>query len=74
MYNLRCTLDYLSDYIHIKKVINDKKPTISWIKLCKNLKKFKIEKSELKFKIRYTHEISKTDLNKIVSLVICNLD
>lgn len=68
MYNLRCTLDYLSDYIHIKKVINDKKPTISWIKLCKNLKKFKIEKSELKFKIRYTHEISKTDLNKIVSL------
>lgn len=68
MYNLRCSLDYLSDYVNIKKIINSKKLITSWISLCNSLKPIHIDKSELKFKIRHTHEISKADLNKIISL------
>ena len=68
MYNLRCTLDYLSDYMNIKKIINSKKTITSWISLCNNLKLVQIDKGELKFKIKYTHELSKADLYKIISL------
>jgi spore coat polysaccharide biosynthesis protein SpsF (cytidylyltransferase family)/predicted GNAT family N-acyltransferase len=69
VYNYRCTLDYLEDYENLKNLINKKNINIDWKLLCNNLLPYKINfKNEINFKIKKTYELTKTEINKILTL------
>lgn len=67
--SLRCTLDYLDDYIFLKKYLNKYPTNSSWITLCAYLKKYKINKTNnFYFSVKKTNDLSKVEIDQIIKL------
>ena len=67
-YNYRCSLDFIEDYIYLKKKLNNLPINTKWNKLCENLKKYKIKYNRFYFKVLSTNKLSTAYLNQILKL------
>ena len=67
--SLRCTLDYLEDYIFLKNLLKKYPKNASWKTLSVNLKKYKInKKNNFYFSVKKTNYLSKLEIDKIIKL------
>ncbi len=67
-YHLRCTLDFIEDYLALKKILDANNLNTKWNILCKELKKIAIYDNYFSFKVIKTKQIKSSELKKILLL------
>ncbi len=67
-YHLRCTLDFIEDYLALKRILDTKNLNTKWNILCKEIKKITIYNNYFSFKVIKTRQIKRNELTKILLL------